>query len=209
MNKFSVELDRQLEIMAKYQLSAEEWFFVQLLFLASEPESKPQYLHTYFRDCKKSMIPKQMLSLLKEKKILSNSYVIPKEGDTFDIRQLSFDDKFTSNYLKYSLDLGRELFDAYPAFLELNGGKLVSARNITKNFVSLEDFFFSYSKSIKHDAEMHNRVMKSLEYAKSAGLIHYGICEYVISRKYIEHEQVMNGTIKQDITVKFDNIIDI
>lgn len=56
---------------------------------------------------------------------------------------------------------------------------------------------------------MHNRVMKSLEYAKSTGLIHYGICEYVISRKYIEHEQVMNGTIKQDITVKFDNIIDI
>ena len=72
MNKYSVELERQLEIMAKYELSAEEWFFTQLLFLASEPESKPYYLQTYFKDCKKSLVPKDMLSLLKEKKILLN-----------------------------------------------------------------------------------------------------------------------------------------
>lgn len=209
MNKYSVELERQLEIMAKYELSAEEWFFTQLLFLASEPESKPYYLQTYFKDCKKSLVPKDMLSLLKEKKILSSKYKVPEAGQIFSVRDIVFSESFTKNYLRYSLDLGRELFEAYPPFLELANGKLVSARNITKNFVSLEEFFFAYSKSIKHDAVMHQRVLESLKYAISAGLIHYGICEYVISKKYVEHEMLMNGTLDQNVVVKFDNITEI
>lgn len=209
MNKYTIEIERQLEIMAKYELSAEEWFFIQLLFLAAEPESKPYYLQTYFKDCKKSLLPKQLLSLLKAKKVLSSTYRVPQEGETFDVREITFSKSFSNTYLRCSLELGRELFDAYPPFLELTNGKLVSARNITKSFISLEEFFFAYAKSIKHDQAMHQRVLAALEYAISTDLIHYGICEYVISRKYIEHEQLMNGTIKQDLIIKFDNTTEI
>lgn len=209
MNKYSVELDRQLEIMSKYELSAEEWFMVQLLFLASEPESKPQYLHTYFKDCKKTLLPKACLEMLKAKRILSSTYKVPDEGEVFDVRKIAFSKSFLKSYMKSSLELGAELFDKYPSFLQLSNGRLVSAKNITKSFINLEEFFFAYAKSIKHDVAMHERVLKSLEYAISANLIHYGISEYVISRKYIEHEQLMNGTLKQDVLVTFDNVEEI
>ena len=58
--------------------------------------------------------------------------------------------------------MGRELFSAYPPFMNISG-KYVPLRDISKRFASLDDFFFFYSSQIGHDPEKHKEVMEILE----------------------------------------------
>ena len=58
---------------------------------------------------------------------------------------------FTKMYLKESHELGKEFFDAYPPFINING-KLCSIKNFTKaNLFSFEDFCIYYAKAIKNE----------------------------------------------------------
>lgn len=208
MDKYSLTIEKEISIMQEFGMSAEEWFFVRLLFLASEPESKPEFLATYFTECKKSKLPLETLLLLKEKKILSSKYKVPAKGEVFDVRKVEFSKTFLARYMRCSFELGEELFESFPSYLQLNGGKLVSAKNITKaGFQSLEDFFFAYGKAIKHSVETHQKVLESLEYAKKADLIHYGIAEYVITRKWNDHRAMMEGRVEDTkVVLKYDTL---
>jgi hypothetical protein len=185
--KLSIELDNKLNIMAKYALNAEEWMFIELLFLATEEEGHPQYLYKYFSECAKTTLPRDTLQALKNKKILAATYKVPAEGDHFDPDEIEFSKSFKNYYFKESQEAGRELFEAYPDFLQF-GDRLLPAKNITKGgFLSLEDFFFAYGKAIKNDPRTHQRVLESLKWARENELLTYMIPEYVITRKWNDH----------------------
>jgi hypothetical protein len=185
--KLSIELDNKLIIMSKYQLNAEEWMFIELLFLATEEEPDVEYLYKYFTECSKSTLPIDTLKALKKKKILDASYVIPSEGEPFDPEQIVFNPVFKNYYFKESQEAGRELWAKYPDFLQF-GDKMLPAKNITRGgFLSLEAFFFAYGKAIKNDPKTHRRVLESLKWAKENQLITYMIPEYVITRKWVDH----------------------
>ena len=100
--------------------------------------------------------------------------------------------------------MGQELFEAYPPFLSSNG-KLLPLRNIAKKFNTLDEFFFAYSSAIKHNPEKHKEVMESLEWGKENGKICYGICEFIISQKWIElaylKEHPQEGEIESSFNV--------
>lgn len=188
MEKLSLDVERKLNILSKHSLNIEEWFFIELIFLALEGDEKP--LYKYFTECSKTTLPKDTLQHLKDKKVFSAAYKVPKEGENFDYQQVKFSKTFLNNYLKESHELGEELFEAYPAYMQF-GDKLFPAKNITKTgFNSLEAFFYAYGKAIKFNPETHRRVMDSLEFAKENELITYGIAEYVISRKWLDHWKV-------------------
>jgi hypothetical protein len=55
-----------------------------------------------------------------------------------------------------------ELFSEYPAFLNING-KMAPLKNISKKFVSLDDFFFHYGTTIKHNPDTHKKIMNILK----------------------------------------------
>jgi len=65
MYKLNIDLDRKLEIMSKHELTAEEWLFIELLFVADD---FPELLFKYFNECKKEQIPRDTLNILKDKK---------------------------------------------------------------------------------------------------------------------------------------------
>ena len=77
--------------------------------------------------------------------------------------------------------MGQELFSAYPPFLE-TPQKWYPLRNISKHWHSLEDFSFTYGKTISHNPEKHKEVMELLEWGKENGFITGGIADFVISR---------------------------
>jgi len=185
MYKLNIDLERKLEIMAKHELTAEEWLFIELLFIA---EDFPELLLKYFNECKKEQIPRQILLNLKDKKVLPSNFHIPSEGESFDPTQIEFSKTFLNNYFKNSFEAGWELFEAYPEYCQ-NADRLFPARNITKNGYNDEnDLFAKYNKAIQYKVENHREVMELLHWAKEQKLLTYGIVEYIVTRKWLAHK---------------------
>lgn len=177
-----MEIDTILNLMISFNLSADELLLVYLTFLAQEEEDHPEYLAKWFSNGGKERLH-NLFESLKEKGIIRKDYN-PKVYSPDDIE---FNKNFLKSWLKCSGELGKELFEAYPPFLNING-KLCPLKNVAKKFSSLEEFFFHYSVTIKHNPEKHKHIMELLEWGKEHNCINYGITEFVISHKWEEIE---------------------
>ena len=93
--------------------------------------------------------------------------------------------------MKHSGILGRDLYNNYPMNVYINGVRY-SLKNFAKKFNSEWEFFYFYAKMINFDPNEHERVIKILERAKDCNLINFGICEFVISRKWDELETILD-----------------
>lgn len=190
MERLTTFLDNQFSIMKEYNINAEEMMFVYLLFLLKDEDGDKSYIFTYFNEIKKSSLPRETINSLVEKHILKKIEV-PEAGQKFDIEKLEFELKFLNRYFVLTIQAGRELYDSYPMHLEY-GTKLIPARNITKaGFLSLEAFCLAYSKAIRHSRKKHEEVLESLSFAKTNNLINCGICEYLITRRWEDHIELM------------------
>ena len=100
---------------------------------------------------------------------------------------------FLKKYIRESHELGKELFDAYPPFVEIKG-KFYSLKSFTKaGLFSLEDFCIFYAKSIKNAKITHEKVMEALQFGIENNLINYSILEFISSRKYLEIDFIKNS----------------
>lgn len=206
--KLANSLDEQLQIMSKYGLNAEEYILIELLLLATDPdEPDVKYLATYFNKCARKTLPRDLLLSLKEKTILHKDYEIPGVGEEFVLEDLEFDAKFLNQYFTMSYSAGKELFETYPSYMQTDDGKLYPARNIIKaNVESLEAFFYKYAKAIRHSKKNHICVIESLKWAIENKLITYGIAEYVLSRKWEEHQKMMESGTISDMVIKVNTL---
>lgn len=199
MEKISISLDRELDLMTQYNLSAEEWWIIQLLFLAQYPEGRIGPLERYSKII--GGFKYDIIESLQSKGVLKKMNI--KKGDHFEIDDLQFnyvkgEDKktypldipFTANfiksYLKHSGELGKELFLEYPTFIYINGSP-INARSITTNghFGSMEDFFFFYGKTIKWNPTLHKEIIDLLQWGKENDMIKMGISTFVINQLWI------------------------
>lgn len=203
MYKINVDLERKLEIMSKHGLNAEEWLLIELLFIA---EDFPELMTKYFNECKKEKLPREILINLKDKKVLSSSYNVPGQGQTFDPTQVQFSKTFINNYFKNSFEAGWELFESYPEYIQ-GTDRLFPARNITKNGYNDEnDLFAKYNKAIQYKVENHYEVMELLEWAKEQKLIQFGIVEYITTRKWLAHKELRESGEINSMQLRVDTM---
>lgn len=171
--------------MEKYRLTVEEWFVIQLLFLASADERQSEPLIKYYSTEGLNQTPlRVMLTNLQEKGILTKEYKIPAPGKKFDPEGVIFNKNFLKDKLKYSLELWEDLYNAYPN--EINNLKM---RNYAKFYDSEEKAAAAYGKAIGWNPKKHEEVMEILEWAKENNRLAYGICEFIISKKWRELEE--------------------
>lgn len=178
----------QLLLQEEYDLNAEEVFFIQLLFLAQSDEDKDEFINKYF-SLNRRGDARKMLEKFKDVGVIKKSYKIPNYGDDFVPSSIEFNAHFFKKYLAYSGDLGYELWAKYPDLLFIKN-KSFTAKNISKKFNSMEEFFFAYGKAIKFNPKTHAEVMELLEFAIDNNLINSGICDYVISRLWLTHKKL-------------------
>ena len=96
-------------------------------------------------------------------------------------------------YVRESNEMGKELFDAYPPFISING-KLCSIKNFTRaGLYTFEEFCLYYAKAIKAAGVTHERVMDALEFGKENNLLNYSILEFIASHKWIEIEYIRSS----------------
>lgn len=189
-------ITEDMGIIEKYRLSPTELFVVRILMLASEEDDS--FLARYFslsEDVRGDF--RGLLFRLQDKGILNKSYKVPDKGKAFDPYEVveHFNKSFVKQFLKASFDMGKELFENYPMFGNINGN-VVPLRGISKKFNSLEDFYRAYGKSINWNPETHKRIMECLNWAKeNTQFIQFSLASFVVDRRYEELEALRNGDI--------------
>lgn len=189
MKNLELSIDREIEFMLKYDLSADELFVIRVIFYAQDEHA--EYLSKYFTNSKAIDLRSTLLSL-QAKGIINKSYIVPDTGEQFNPRDVDFNQNVVNQYLRHSQELGLELFMAYPAFTTING-KTFSLRNITKLYKNLDEMCFAYGKSINFAPLKHQEVMELLEWAKDTNNIRSGICDFIESRQWMTLKEMKDG----------------
>ncbi len=132
---------------------------------------------------------------LQNKGILNKSYYIPPKGERFEPMDVEFNKTFVKGFLKASFEMGKELFETYPMFGNINGCT-VPLRGISKKFDSLEDFYRAYGKAIKWNPETHSKIIDTLQWAKdNTQFIQFSLASFVVDHRWEELEALRNGEI--------------
>lgn len=189
MAKNEMSIDREIQFMIKYQLTADELFLMRLIFFAQE--GKEQYLSSFFSGCALGDSVQNLLVSLQNKGVINKSYVIPQAGEVFNPQDVDFNKEVLDQYLQHSTDMGMELLEAYPAYTNISG-RTFSLRNISKNFRNLDDMCWHYGCAIKFDRKKHEEILDLLEYGKAENLIHSGLADFIISHGWLAIDAYKN-----------------
>lgn len=198
MEKLSLTIENELAILEQYNLTAEEWLVVRLLFLASEEENHKDYLIKYIMYAKPDF--RNIIISLQNKGIISKSYKVPEKGTSFNPEDIVFNKNFTNKYLKFSYTLGQELFDNYPVTINVNG-IIYSARTAGNKYKDLEDMYFAYGRAIGNKLEVHEHVLELLNWAKENGLVNKGLYRFIADREWLNLE-----AMKDDPSINYNSI---
>lgn len=189
MQQFELSLKEEINIYINSGLTPTELFILRLLFLAIDGDSS--LLVNYLSNISDGkIIFRKVLESLKDKKVILSSFKIPQEGESLNFQNIPFNKNFLKMYIRESNELGKELFDAYPPFINING-KLCSIKNFTKaNLFTFEEFCTYYARAIKNAGVTHERVIEAVEFGKEHNLLNYSITEFIASRKWLEIEYI-------------------
>jgi len=190
-----LEINTILNLLITYDLTAEELLVIYLTFLARDEEGHPEYFAKWFSNGGSTKL-RSIFESLKEKGIILKDY----NPDTYDPNDVRFNKNFLKSWVKNSGEMGQELFDAYPPFLE-TPGKWYPLKNIAKKFDTLDQFFFAYSSAIKHNPDKHREVMELLEWGKKNNQITYSCVEFVVSHKWEELKYLKESGIENNIAI--------
>jgi hypothetical protein len=179
-------------MLEQYNVTPNEFYFIRTLILYPD---YPEYLTRYLQLCIKSNINiRELLVSLQEKQVITKAYKIPEPGVKFIPENVTLNLNFLKNCNKASFDLGRELFEVYPQFAEINGC-MVALRSVSKKFDSMEDFFRFYAKSIRYNIDLHNRIIDITKWAaENTSIINCSLCNYVVDQKWNDIEALRDGT---------------
>lgn len=188
----NLSLNEEINIYIQSGLTPTELFVLRLLFLAIDGE--PKLLINYLSNVNNGKtLFRSVLESLQAKKVILASFKIPCEGETLNFKNIPFNKNFLKSYLRESNEIGKEFFDEYPMFINING-KTVSIRNFAKaGIFSIEAFCLFYSKTIKNSKITHDRVLEALRFGKENNLINYSIIEFLSSCKWLELEYIRDS----------------
>lgn len=187
-----LRIDEELIILTKYKLTPNEFYLVKALILYDD---FPKYLTEYLQVCIITNINiRDLLVSLQSKEIILKTYKIPEPGNPFKPEDVQLNKLFLKNYYKASFELGKELFEVYPQFANING-ITVPLRSVSKKFDSMEDFFKFYAKSIKYNVDLHNKIIELTKWAAdNTNIINTTLVNYVVDQRWNDIEALKDGT---------------
>lgn len=145
---------------------------------------------------------REVLLRLQECGIILKTFKIPKEGESFDPYSIPFNKIFIKNLYKCSFEMGKELFEIYPQFGNINGS-VVPLRGVSRKFDSLEEAYFRYGKEIKWKEDTHNHIIELIKWAKDNNIINCSLCSFIVNRGWLDLEALKNGDIAN---INYDSI---
>ena len=173
-----MELNTILNLMSAYNLTADELLLIYITLLARDEEGNATYFSQWFNNGGRERL-RDLFSSLKEKGVILKSY----NPEAYIPNDIEFNKNFLRKWYKFSGEMGQELLNAYPPFLNIQG-KYVPLKDVSKRFASLDDFFNFYATQIGSNPEKHKELMVILNWAKENNLLNFGILNFVISNQW-------------------------
>ena len=188
-----LNIDNEASILTKYNLNPNELYVIKCLLFMQEDESK--YLQSYLQlpESTRGNFRDILLSLQNKHLILS-SFTIPSKGQSLDLSQIPFSKNFLKDYYRSSFELGKELFEAYPQFGEING-KVISLRGVASKFDSLEDTYRVYGKIIHYKEEVHKEIISLVNWAKNNNILNQSLASFIVNQGWIDLKAIKDGKV--------------
>lgn len=188
-----LNIDNEASILTKYNLNPNELYVIKCLLFMQEDESK--YLQSYLQlpESTRGNFRDILLSLQNKHLILS-SFTIPSKGQSLDLSQIPFNKNFLKDYYRSSFELGKELFEAYPQFGEING-KVISLRGVASKFDSLEDAYRVYGKIIHYKEEVHKEIISLVNWAKNNNILNQSLASFIVNQGWIDLKAIKDGKV--------------
>ena len=193
-----MELNTILNICIAYNLTFDEFFLIYMTLLARDEENHEEYINKWFSNGGKDRL-RDLFNSLKSKGIIHKDY----NPEVYNPNNVEFNKNFLKGWYKQSGEMGQELFNEYPPFLQINN-KLMPLRNIAKKFYSLDEFYFYYASNIGHNPDKHKECMELLRWGKENGQIKYSLLEYVASHKWDELKYLRENNVEGEVASSFN-----
>ena len=193
-----MSLDTILNIMTKHGLDCNEIMLLYLTFISQSENGDTDQHKVYFEkwyNAGGNKILKQTFDSLKEKGIIIKNYCptsyIPDE--------IELNKTFVKSWFKLTGELGKELYDAYPSHMLVNG-RNIFLKNHVKKFLNIEEVYFWYAKTIGHSIEYHKFILDTLAWAKEHNLIQFSIIEFIGSQKWHDLDNMRRNGIQNQVS---------
>lgn len=189
-----MSLDTILNIMTKHGLDCNEIMLLYLTFISQSENGNPDQNKVYFEkwyNSGGSKILKRTFESLKEKGVIIKNYC----PDSYIPNEVELNKTFCKSWFKLTGELGKELYDAYPTNLFVNGRNLF-LKNHIKKFLNVEDVYFWYAKTIGHSIEYHKFILDTLAWAKEHNLIQFSLLEFIGSQKWHDLDYMRKNGIQ-------------
>ena len=195
-----MNLDTILNIMTKHGLDCNEIMLLYLTYISQSENGDADKNRVYFNkwyEAGGNKILRKTFDSLKEKGVIIKNYC----PDSYIPDEVELNKTFTKSWFKLTGELGRELYDAYPNYLYVNGKNLF-LKNHTKKFLDIQDVYFWYAKTIGHSIEYHKFVLDTLAWAKEHNLIQFSIIEFIGSQKWLALDDMRKNGIQNQASIE-------
>lgn len=192
MKHLTLTIEEELVILDRYCLTPGELMFVRTLLMMQE-EGCEDTFGKYIQICKKAGLEVgDIIRSLQDKEIILKSYKIKSKGEKFDPYEIPFNKNFIKNLYKCSFEMGKELFDEYPQFGNIQGN-VIPLRTVAKKFDSLEQAYFKYGKSIGFNPEKHNMIIDLVKWAKDNNILNCSLASFIVNEGWHDLNALKNG----------------
>jgi hypothetical protein len=184
---FKLNIENELVLLEKYNMTPTELFAVRVILLAKE-EGEYEWLQRFAQTVKL----REILISLQEKGIILKSWKLPKEGNALEIESIPLNQNFQKQFFRASFEMGQELFEVYPQSTYVNGS-LYNLKRISKHFDSLEQAFLKYSKYIKNNPDTHQHIIELIQWGIDNGYNFSTLDSFIIDNSWLAIEAMKNG----------------
>lgn len=193
MKHLTLTLEEEVCLLDKYGLTPTELLIVRILLILQD-DGDEQLFQRLMVTLKHINLPlREVLEQLQKKEILLKSYQIPKKGEKFDPYAIPVNKNFIKALYKSSFEMGKELFDSYPQFGNINGN-LIPLRGVSKKFDSLEQAYFKYGKSIGFNPEKHKTIIELVNWARENNILNCSLASFIVNEGWHDLNALKNGT---------------
>lgn len=178
--------------MQENKIDANEFMFMRTLLILQEDDDKSlfgEFCDTLF---KSGIRVGTIIKSLQDKGIINKSYTIPSSSEEFDAYEIPFNKNKVKNLYKCSFELGKELFEVYPQFGNINGN-IVPLRTVARHYNSLEDAYFKYGKAIRFNPEIHNEIIELVKWANDNNILSCSLSSFIINHGWIDLQSLKDG----------------
>lgn len=192
MKHLTLTLEEEVCLLDKYGLTPNELLVVRILLILQD-DGEEQLFQKLMVTLKHINLPlREVLEQLQKKEIILKSYKIPKSGEKFDPYAIPINKNFIKALYKSSFEMGKELFDSYPQFGNINGN-LIPLRGISKKFDSLEQAYFKYGKSIGFNPEKHKTIIELVDWARENNILNCSLASFIVNEGWHDLNVLKNN----------------